>query len=256
VTTSALSAPTTVQHPAGAWDEPNGLPVRGTLVVLTGRGETAAAYQRFGRRIAADAYRVRVVEVDLDDLDTARAAVEALLADETLPAPHVLVGSDTGATYAALLAGLDGADGLDGVDAVVLAGLALPESGAVDGGWDDELEARTGCPAHRRVISEDDAFARGALATPLPAAWDGLRLAAPARPTLVLHGSADPITTSNDAFAPFRDVPGARLRLVVGGRHDVLNDLSHRSVAATVILFLESLKLGAELPPIVGNVQG
>jgi pimeloyl-ACP methyl ester carboxylesterase len=253
VTTSALRAPSSVQPAAGAWDEPTGLPVRGTLIVLTGRGETVASYQRFGRRIAADAYRVRVVEVDLDDLDATRAAVEALLADGSLPAPHVLVGSDTGATYAALLG--SGPDGLDAVDGVVLAGLALPDSATV-AGWDDELEARTGCPAHRRVISEDDAFSRGALATPLPAAWDGLRLAAPALPTLVLHGSADPLTTSLDAFEPFRDVPAALLRLVVGGRHDVLNDLSHRSVAATVVLFLESLKLGRELPAIVGNVQG
>jgi alpha-beta hydrolase superfamily lysophospholipase len=219
-----------------AWDEPDGLAARGTVIVLTGRGETSLSYQRFGRRIAADAYRVRVVEADLDDLATAQKQVQALLVDDDLPAPKVLIGSDTGATYAAKLAGE-----LDLVDGVVLAGPALPDSAAV-AGWEDELEARTACPTHRRVISDDDGFARGALARPVP-----FDLIVPTKPALVLHGSADPVTPLAALSEPFRDV----LRTVVGGRHDVLNDVSHRSVAATVILFLESLKLGSELPAIV-----
>ncbi|GAA2805886.1 alpha/beta hydrolase [Saccharopolyspora taberi] len=231
----------------GVWDEPDGLAPRGTVVVLTGRGETPLSYQRFGRRLAADAYRVRVVGVDLDDLETARKEARTLLGDDDLPAPKVLVGSDSGAAYAARLA-----DELDLVDGVVLAGLALPGS-AVVGRWEDELEARTACPAHRRVIGGDDGFARGQLARPVPSDWV---VHAPAKPSLVLHGSADPVTPSAAAFAPFLDVETARLRIVAGGRHDVLNDVSHRSVAATVVLFLESLRLGGELPAIVGDVQG
>lgn len=249
-TTLATTATTSGTPAPAAWDEPEGVAARGTLVVLTGRGETPSSYQRVGRRISADAYKVRVVQVDLDDLEATRTKVLALLVDETLPAPRVLVGSDTGATYAALLAAE-----LESVDALVLAGLALPGSDS-PGAWDDELEARTACPTHRRVISEDADFTRGALAAPLPASWSGATFDSTGRPTLVLHGSADPVTVSSDAFEPFRDVPGARLRLVVGGRHDVLNDVSHRSVAATIVLFLESLKLGSDLPTIVGGVQG
>ncbi|MFD4195167.1 alpha/beta hydrolase [Amycolatopsis thermoflava] len=227
------------------WDEPSGLAPRGTVVVLTGRGETPASYQRFGRRLAADAYRVRVVEVDLDDVASARAAVAALLSDT--PEPRVLVGSDTGATLAASLAGE-----LDLVDGVVLAGLALPGS-ARDGDWDDELEARTACPTHRRILSEDTGFTRGSLAQPVPSGWS---LRVPAKPVLVLHGSADPVTAAAAAFEPFRGVPTARLREISGGRHDVLNDVSHRAVAANVVLFLESLRLGRDLPAIVVDVQG
>jgi hypothetical protein len=37
---------------------------------------------------------------------------------------------------------------------------------------------------------------------------------------------------------------------IAGGRPDVLNDLSHRTVAATIVLFLERLRLGADLPEI------
>ncbi|HRD64151.1 MAG TPA: hypothetical protein PLZ93_19965 [Nocardioides sp.] len=145
----------------GSWDEPAGGTPRGTLVVLPGRGETAASYERFGRRLSADAYKVRLVPVDLDDLDDATDRIGKLLADESLPSPKVLVGTDSGATLAALLAPELPAD------AVVLAGLALPTSAAV-GEWDEEVAARTACPVHTRVITSDESFERGALNQPLP----------------------------------------------------------------------------------------
>lgn len=228
----------TVTH----WDEPEGGTPRGTLIVLPGRGETPSAYERFGRRLSADAYRVRLVPVDLADLDGTREQVEKLLADESLPGPKVLVGTDAGATVAALLAPEVDAD------AVVLAGLALPESATVDS-WADEVEARTACPVHRRVIGEDASFGRGGLSEPLP--WESLDLPAPGRPALLLHGDADPITPVAAALAAYADAPGVRRRVVSGGRHDVLNDASHRSVAATIVLFLESLRLGPDLPDVV-----
>jgi alpha-beta hydrolase superfamily lysophospholipase len=237
VTTTALPQTLT------SWDEPDGVAPRGSVIVLSGRGETAAAYGRLGRRISADAYKVRVVEVDLDEPDRTRQRVEELLADPSLPAPRVLLGTDTGATLAAtLLERLP-------VDAAVLAGLVLASSSRPAGSWDDELEARTACPAHRRVISEDGDFERGALSQPLPEEWP--ELSTPQKPVLVLHGSLDPVTDAQAAFAAYLDAPVAELRLVEGGRHDVLNDVMHRSVAATIVLFLERLKLGADLPAIV-----
>jgi alpha-beta hydrolase superfamily lysophospholipase len=233
---------------ATAWDEPVGGTLRGTLVVLPGRGETAASYERFGQRLSADAYRVRLVPVALDDLDGVADTVGKLLADESLPSPKVLVGSDSGATLAALLA-----PELP-VDAVVLAGLALPSSVGV-GSWQDEVAARTACPVHTRVITSDESFERGALNQPLP--WESVSLAPSGKPTLVLHGTADPVTAADEAVAPFAGAAGSgvRVRLVEGGVHDVLNDATHRSVAATVVLFLESLKLGPELPTIVREVS-
>lgn len=246
VVTSLTSPPAPASAPgiATRWDEPTGLPARGTLVLLTGRGESAAAYQRVGRRLAADAYRVRVVETDLDDLAGTRDAVCAVLAAEDSPAPHVLVGSDAGASLAAVLA-----DELP-VDAAVLAGIAVGGTDAASD-FDAELAARTSCPAHRRVLSEDPRFARGDLGRGLPEAW--AEPAVPGVPTLVLHGSEDPVTDP----ARVAEVYGGRAQVVevVGGRHDVLNDVSHRSVAATVVLFLERLRLGADLPPVVRTVS-
>jgi pimeloyl-ACP methyl ester carboxylesterase len=225
-----------------AWDEPAGATPRGTLVVLPGRGETDASYARFGTRLSADAYKVRLVPVDLDDLTATRERVEKVLADESLPSPKVLVGADTGATLAATLVGEVAAD------AAVIAGVALPGSTA-DGTWEDQVDARTACPVHRSVLDGDLLLDREALDRPLP--WSTVELSAPDKPVLVVHGTADRITSAAAATTPYLGAADARVWLVEGGRHDILNDVSHRSVAATIVLFLESLKLGAELPPVL-----
>jgi hypothetical protein len=47
--------------PVLTWTEPEGIACRGTLVVVPGRGEQPAHYERFGRRAAADGYRVHAV---------------------------------------------------------------------------------------------------------------------------------------------------------------------------------------------------
>lgn len=239
--TSTLLPDTT----ATTWDEPSGVAPRGTVLLLTGRGETASSYVRLARRLSADAYKVRVVEVDLEDLDTTRGTIGALLADASLPAPRVLLGSDAGATLAAeLVHELP-------VDAAILAGIALPGSTAA-GSWDDELEARSACPAYRGVISDDASFARGALTQALP--WSDVFLSAPEQPLLVLHGRADAITPVGEALRPWVGAASVQQYVIEGGRHDILNDITHRSVAATIVLFLERLKLGAELPVIVRGV--
>lgn len=243
---------TTMQtHAAtGAWDEPEGATPRGTVVLLPGRGETAASYARLGRRLSADGYRVRYVRVELADVAGARAAVEELLADESLPAPRVLLGSDSGAALAAqFVSELP-------VEGAVLAAIALPGSAlrssatdAVGADWADEVDARTACPVHRAVISADEEFARGAIASPVP--WETVAVGAQDRPTLALHGTDDRVTPLAPALDVYAQASRTDLRLVQGGRHDVLNDVAHRSVAATIVLFLESLRLGPGAPPIV-----
>lgn len=249
------ASPRTLLSPT-TYDEPAGVTARATLVVLTGRGETPAGYARLGRRLSADAYRVRVVATDLGDLDAVEAAVTDALggaAPDDVVRPRVLLGSDAGANVAARLAGRRP----DLVDALVLAGVVLPgprtapSTAAPAGRWDDELETRSACPAYRRVIGEDSDFVRGALEVELPAEVAGDDLFTGDLPTLVLHGEADPLTPVDDVLSLVADGSRARAAVVAGGRHDVLNDVDHRSVAATVVLFLESLRRGADLPTIV-----
>ena len=233
--------------PVLAWNEPAGLVPRGTVVVIPGRGELPTVYERFGRRLAGDAYRVRVVADPVLDAELARAQISGLLADPSLPAPRVLAGSDTGALFAIMLArsGLDAA-----VDALLLAGLpAAPQAGPA-ASWEEELDARTSCPTHRGRLTASS-VRRGALYQPIPAGWleradlDGLGV-----PILGVHGSDDPISPLGQVRDRYAAAALAELVSVTGGRHDVLNDQTHRTVAAVVVLFLERIRQDSGPGPI------
>ena len=274
-----------------SWDEPAGIAPRGTVIVAAGRGETTDAYGRFGRRIAADGYRVRALGDITADIEASLAAAGKLLVDDSLPGPKVVIGSDTGALFALTLA----ARRAPGLDALILAGLPLtettpaatpppatdakpsatpatapetatttqttpaaraePGAALVAGAgpaivrlpdWDAELEARSGCPAHRGVLS-NGAVTPGALfSTQIPTVLIGDTGIGSTVPTLGLHGDADPVSP----LETVRDRYPGTLVSIVGGRHDVLNDVTHRTVAATIVLFLERLRLGGDLPEI------
>ena len=241
------------QHvPVLTWTEPEGIAVRGTLVVIPGRGEQPAHYERFGRRIAADGYRVHAVTDPTQDAALTLSQITGQLAGPQVPAPRVLAGSDTGALFAA---GLAATGQVPGLDALVLAGLPAAEGGpeadrrAGRGTWDDELDTRTACPAHRARLAAVG-VRRGALYEAVPPGWaERADLRAVTQPVLAIHGADDPVSPLAAARARYAAGP-AELVAIAGGRHDVLNDVTHRTVAATIILFLERLRLGAGLPVI------
>jgi alpha-beta hydrolase superfamily lysophospholipase len=226
-----------------SWDEPEGIAPRGTLIVAAGRGETPDAYGRFGRRIAADGYRVRALADVTTDVEASLALAGKLLVDDSLPGPKAVVGSDTGALFALALA----ARRAPGLDAVILAGLpaATKPAGVNLLGWDAEVEARTACPNHQRVLGGGAATPGALLSAEIPTQLTEVTgVTDIGLPSLGLHGEADVIS-------PLASVryPGS-LVTIAGGRHDVLNDVAHRTVAATIVLFLERLRLGADLPKI------
>jgi len=224
-----------------SWDEPEGLAARGTLIVLAGRGEHGGVYERFGRRLGYDAYRVRALGDPAADPAVLEQAAK-LLADESLPGPKVLVGSDTGARYALQLA----AEQTAGIDALILAG--LPTGAWTAGSWEEEAAARTACPTHQGRLTNDPEFRRGAIdnAPELPEP----RLDLVRVPVLALHGRDDTISPLDRALNVYDGHPNVHTVTFVDGRHDVLNDALHRTVAATVVLFLERLRLSPELPAI------
>ncbi|MEU0969369.1 alpha/beta hydrolase [Streptomyces sp. NPDC005917] len=241
------------------YHDPEGLRTRGTVVVVPGRGESRATYGRFGKRLAADAYRVRVVdgpEIDADDLngslarfgDRLYAAVKGTAAPEGgVAGPVVVVGVDSGAAAVAALLGLGGTSTAVQPEAVVLAGLPGRTAGtaAVAGTWDDELDVRTSCPTHRGVLSDDPEARRGALDAPLPGALlDAAYHADLAVPALLLVGDADPLADRDALAGTAKTLSRSRLAVVRDAHHDVLNDLQHRSVAAEVVTFLEALRTG------------
>ena len=236
------------QHvPVLTWTEPEGIACRGTLVVLPGRGEQPAHYERFGRRVAADGYRVHAVADPTADPALTVSQVSDLLTDPGIPGPRVLAGSDTGALFAA---GLAAAGQIPGLDALVLAGLPTAAASPVPGSWDQELDLRTACPAHRTRLSAAG-LRRGALYEPVPDGWaERADLGALSQPILGLHGTDDPVSPLPTVRTRYATAAVAELVSITGGRHDVLNDVAHRTVAATIVLFLERLRLGAELPRI------
>lgn len=234
----------TVTFPARVahrWEPAEGLLRRGTVIVLPGRGEHGEVYERLGRRLAYDAYEV----VALDALPTTPIEeLTSLVREQSSSArPLILVGSDTGALEALQIAYAAG----DLVAAAVVAGIAGAAVALAD--WDDELEARTACPAHRARLSSDERFTRSGLDQPVPA---GLAVTGDfAGPVLVLHGDADRITPLAEAAALAGRLPLGELAVVAGGRHDVLNDLSHRSVAAEIVQFLERVRNAPDAPAIL-----
>ncbi|MEV0191097.1 alpha/beta hydrolase [Kitasatospora purpeofusca] len=251
-TTTASPVPLTGGLSSTGWEPAAEVTVRGTVLLLPGRGEHPGVYARFGRRLAFDGYRVVVPavpaagSVPLDGSDLAGPVAEAR---ETAPgAPVVLAGSDTGALLALAAARQAAPDGL------LLVGLptTVPGPGTADtpDGWTDELGARTSCPAHRGLLAADPDFRPGALGEDVPA--ELARAAEDAAlshglPVLVVHGSADPVSPPATARR-FAGRLAADLVLVADGRHDALNDAAHRSVAAAVVQWLERLRGGPHLP--------
>jgi alpha-beta hydrolase superfamily lysophospholipase len=210
------------------WLEPEAT-VRGSVIVIGGRGEGAAVYRRFAKRIAFDGYRVITVTGD-DALDR---AVEGAAAD----LPVVVIGSDSGALRA-----LTASVRHRAVTGVVAAGLLGEPAHHVEAGWERELDIRSACPVHRGVLESAGAVARDALAREAEVATPEL-LAGTTVPVLVVHGTADALSPPEKVQTLAGSLVDARVVLIDGGRHDILNDVSHRSVAAEIVQFLERLRL-------------
>lgn len=163
----------------------------------------------------------------------------------------MLVGADTGALAVAALLGTVDTTALR-PDAVVLAGLPGHTAGTVGvaGTWDDELDVRTACPAHRGRLTDDAQVRRGALGEAVPEALLSAAYDSEADvPALILVGDTDPLADHEALVRTAKSLPRARLSTVRGAHHDVLNDLQHRSVAAEIVTFLETLR--NELVPLV-----
>jgi alpha-beta hydrolase superfamily lysophospholipase len=171
----------------------------------------------------------------------------------------VLVGSDTGALLALRLV----AHGSVGVDGLVLAGLPDPAyAGTTAVSADAEPELRASCPTHQKLLrdAERGLFQAGALTGErIPEVLrDPVDPAAVTVPVLALHGANDQVSPLDAVADRYAALATAELLGVEDGRHDVLNAAHHRSVAASVVLWLERLRLstaaGTGLPAIVARI--
>lgn len=82
----------------------------------------------------------------------------------------------------------------------------------------------------------------GPLARELDRAWDrmGSELPALAVPTLAVHGSNDPIAPVGAMRAYAEQIEPLSLLEIQGGGHDILNDVTHREVAAAIVEFVSA----------------
>jgi pimeloyl-ACP methyl ester carboxylesterase len=66
----------------------------------------------------------------------------------------------------------------------------------------------------------------------------GAELPQLAVPTLAVHGENDPIAPVGVVRAYAEQIEPLRLSEIEGGRHDILNDTTHRRVAQSIIDFI------------------
>jgi len=220
------------------WDEPEGVEARGTVVVLGGRGESPLAYARLGRRLAADAYRVRAVGDVAAPRQRTLELAKNLIREVEGPLT-VLLGADAGAIAALRLAvAVPGR-----VAGAIAVGLPLRRERVPEGV--PQLPLRTRSPEHWTSLADPGAVDPEGLSREIP---EQLGLPSPSAvpvPVLGLHGSEDPVAPLADVVDYYAAMPQAQLVVVDRGLHDSVNDAAHRSVAATIVLFLEELRQGA-----------
>lgn len=111
-----------------------------------------------------------------------------------------------------------------------------------DGAWEDELDIRTHCSAHRGVLADGTAVQPGRLAAVVPDQLLDAAYQSTAEVPQLLAGEADPLADRGAIARLAKALPAARLAFVRGAHHDVLNDLQHRSVAAEIVAFLGVLR--------------
>ncbi|MFD0636606.1 alpha/beta hydrolase [Catenulispora yoronensis] len=209
----------------------DGPAVRGTVILLPGRGEHGGVYERFGKRLSHDAYTVHALDISADtDLSTLSHRIDRIAAQAS--GPVVLAGSDTGALQALALVSADAVR----VDGLLLVGLPDTEAGAESGtgtglgadtadpeeaGWDHELAARTSCPTHQARLTADAEFARGSLSDPVPphlaAVLQGTGVEGVDTPTLLLHGGADTVAPVDHARGVAARLPRGELAVTTDG---------------------------------------
>jgi pimeloyl-ACP methyl ester carboxylesterase len=226
---------------------------RGLFVVLPGRGDVASHYVRFGERLSFDGYTVVVSEMPVTDIDVAVRVWNAALAGGVDYPVRILLGVDVAAGFAATAV----ASGAVAPTALVLAGAATgatpADAAAVDSTVDAtaEIQLRTSCPVHRQVLATSSAsgFFDGAAVTSWPARDTPIAI-----PALVLHGAEDRLAPVDDVIEQTTAWGNRTVVTVVGGVHDVLNDIHHRTIAAELVSFAERLRVDPTAPEVLTRV--
>jgi alpha-beta hydrolase superfamily lysophospholipase len=230
---------------------------RAAVIFLHGFGEHTGVYHRYGFALnaadidlwAADQFGHGLSPGKRGDFGSIEASVgladqlATLAQTETQGIPLVLQGHSFGSavTLSRLI------DGPDPYRAGVISGAPLvPIAGLLDADSSFDLDPSwlSADPFYLDSLDNDPlAFVDAdgvSLARELDRAWGrfGADLPKLRVPTLAVHGSDDPIADVGAVRAYAEQIEPLRLEEIAGGRHDILNDVTHRAVSDAIIEFV------------------
>lgn len=232
---------------------------RAAVIFLHGFGEHTGLYHRYGFALnaanidlwAVDQFGHGLTPGDRGDFTTLEASIGlanalAELATTGSPViPLVAQGHSFGAvaTLWRLLA-----DAAPYRAAVISGAPLVPVPGLVDADSTFEIAPSqlSADPFYLDAMENDplafvDADGRS-LARELDRGWDtfGATLSELAVPTLAVHGSNDPIAPVSAVRAYADQIEPLSFVEIEGGGHDILNDVTHREVAARIVAFVDA----------------
>ena len=230
---------------------------RAAVIFLHGFGEHTGLYHRYGFALNSAGFDLWAVDQfghglspgirgQFGTLEDSSALAESLtaLAEQAVPGIPVVA---QGHSYGAVVTLFRLLEQPDRYRAGVVSGAPLvpiPELVDLNTAMNLDAGGLSADPFYLDCI-ENDPLAFGSadsrsLTRELDRAWDrfGTELPALTVPTLAVHGGIDPIAPVGAVRAYAEQIPALQVAEFAGTRHDVLNDASHREVAAAVIAFI------------------
>lgn len=231
---------------------------RAAVIFLHGFGEHTGMYDRYGSALNAAGIDLWAVDQlghgqspgvrgQLGTLEDSSALAEELtkLAEQAHPGiPLVAQGHSYGAvvTLFRLL------ENPDRYRAGIISGAPLvpiPELVNLNTAMDLDPAGLSTDPFFLDLIENDPLAFTSAdsrnLTRELDRGWDrfGAELPKLTVPTLAVHGAIDPIAAPGAVRAYAEQIPALQYREFAETRHDVLNDITHREVAAAIVGFID-----------------
>ena len=230
---------------------------RAAVIFLHGFGEHTGVYHRYGFALNAVGIDLWAVDQfghglstgdrgDVGSIEDSSALADTLteLAERERPGLPLIAQGHSFGSVVTLFRLLEKPDRYRGG---VISGAPLvpiPEMLDADSSFDLDPAWLSADPFYLDALENDPlAFvdADGApLSRELGKAWDrfGSQLPKLAVPTLAVHGEADPIAPIGAVRAYAEQIEPLQLKGFAGGRHDILNDTTHREVTAAIIEFV------------------
>ena len=236
------------------WPAPN--PVA-AVIFLHGFGEHSGLYDRYGTALNAAGIDLWAVDQlghgqspgergQVGTLEDSSALAEGLTKLAETHSPGVPLVAQ-GHSYGAVVTLFRLLENPDRYRAGIISGAPLvPIAELVDLNTAMNLDV-TGLstdPVYLDLIENDPLALTNAdsrnLTRELDRGWDrfGAELPKLTVPTLAVHGEIDPIADPGAVRAYAEQIPALRYQEFAGTRHDVLNDTTHREVAAAIVAFI------------------